>query len=191
MPTNMVQANPDIRPLGPLTDADKPALLDAFAKGLSTKEAARKTGLSENQVVRGKKRFGIVTTPPDYQVAASEAFATKARRERHARREKWERIANRLLDELEEDFTSGKVVTILRGAMGIEGEETVTKIPSRDLRERLAAVNVAEVQIQKIDALEDDQGLARGLSMLETFTQAAAALVGGTLPAPREGLIQE
>lgn len=191
MPSNMVKADPAIRPLGPITEADKQGLLDANRLGLTSKETARKLGLSENQVTAGRKRWGITSEPKPYQKQASEAFATRARKDRHARYDRWASIFEKIAGQLDADLTPGnQSKTILKGAMGVESEVLVDNVPARDLRERIAAGNIAEVQLQKIAAMEDDQGLARGLSMMEKFFEAAEK-VSGRGPAPREGLIQE
>jgi len=162
------------------------------------RDAARKSGLSQNQVTRAKKLWGL-TSPvsaghenqhPDLS-GANEAFAAKARRDRIARYARAQSIADKILARLAEGLDPNTPVnTILRGAMGIESEVPVDEIPARDLRELVSAYGVVEAQLQKIAALEDDQGLSRGLSMLEAFTEAAAKMAQA-LPAPREGLIQE
>lgn len=196
MPNKQVQANPAIRPLGPPTEQDIANIRDSFAQGHGVAETARRLGMSTNQISLAKKKHGLTSAPPPNAAQltqASEAFASKARRERHTRRETLNRIGTRMLEDLERDlFTEeADVITLLRGMGGIETEERVRRVPARDLRERMAAINLNEVLIQKIDALEDDQGLSRGLSMLEKFAEAAATLAGGALPAPRDGLIQE
>ncbi|XAO35608.1 terminase small subunit [Microbacterium phage FireCastle] len=197
MPTGQVQANPKIRPVGPLVEAtDKQILIDLFAKGNGVREAARLSGLSQNQVTRAKKIWGLTSAydknpnlTPDN--GANEAFAVKARKDRIARYALAQSIADKILKRLDEGLDPDHPVnTILRGAMGIESEVPVDEIPARDLRELVSAYGVVEAQLQKIAALEDDQGLARGLSMLEKFTEAVATVVV-TLPPPREGLIQE
>lgn len=196
MPTNQVQANPAIRPKGPVTPKDVADIVECFAQGLGVADTARKLGLSTNQVTRAKKEHALTSKPPanaDQLKQASEAFSAKARRHRHERYDRLQKITDKMLSDLEEDlFATGRtVITVLRGVQGIESEVRVEKIPARDLRERIAAYNLSEGQLQKMEALEDDQGLARGLSMLEKFRQAAEVLAGGTLPPPREGLIQE
>lgn len=192
MPSQGVKANPAIRPLGPVTPADVDAIRDCFRRGLGVADTARELGLSTGQVSDAKGKHGLTAEfkATQGQIAATEAFSLKARRQRHERRDRIIAINQKILDDLESDLRSGQVVTILRGVQGIESEVIVEKIPARDLRERLAAWNLTEAQIQKLDALEDDQGLARGLSMLETFTEAAGR-IAGALGTPREGLIQE
>ncbi|AYQ99457.1 terminase small subunit [Microbacterium phage Johann] len=200
MPVDQVQANPAIRPKGPLDESkDKQVLIDLFAQGNGVRDAARKSGLSQNQVTRAKKIWGLTSglsaehpnQHPD-RSGANEAFAAKARVDRIARYARAQSIADKLLARLDEGLDPNvQVRTILRGVQGIETEELVAEFPARDLRELVSAYGVVETQLQKIAALEDDQGLARGLSMLEKFTEAAAMIAGGTLPAPREGLIQE
>lgn len=199
MPTGQVQANPAIRPIGPLDEArDKQVLIDLFAQGNGVRDAARKSGLSQNQVTRAKKIWGLTSEIPAHATnspeaaGANEAFAAKTRADRIARYKKWQGIAEKLQERIYGGLTGEVTVrTILRGVQGIETEEIVDEFPARDLRELLSGLGVAETHLQKIAALEDDQGLARGLSMLEKFTEAAAAIAGTTLPAPREGLIQE
>lgn len=194
MPTGGVKANPAIRKPGPITEAEKDAMRDLFAQGLGVADTARKLGLSAGQVSHWKNKLGLTaeSKATSGQALATEAFAQKARRERHARRDRWQKIWELAADELEHDLAAGnQATTILKGMGGIETEVLVDKVPARDLRERFAALNLAEVALQKIDALEDDQGLARGLSMLEKFAQAATDLAAGTLGKPREGLIQE
>ncbi|QJD49978.1 terminase small subunit [Microbacterium phage Rasovi] len=200
MPVDQVQANPAIRPKGPLDESkDKQVLIDLFAQGNGVRDAARKSGLSQNQVTRAKKIWGLTsgldpahpTQNPGFS-GANEAFSAKTRADRIARYAKWQSIADKLAARVDEGLNPETPVnTILRGAMGIESEVPVDEFPARDLRELLSALGVAETHLQKIAALEDDQGLARGLSMLEKFTEAAAMIAGTTLPAPREGLIQE
>ncbi|QCQ57446.1 terminase small subunit [Microbacterium phage Sucha] len=198
MASNAVPANPEIRPLGPLDEArDKQILIDLFAQGNGARDAARKSGLSSYQVTQAKKRWGLTSAAvpgsemPDKQ-GANAGFAAKMKADRAKRYAKWQGIAELLQDRIYDGLSGDKTVTtILRGAMGIEGEEVVDQVPARDLRELLSGLGVAETHLQKIAALEDDQGLARGLSVLEKFSEAAAMLAGTTLPAPREGLIQE
>lgn len=192
MPTGGVKANPAVRPIGPVTPKDIDDIRDCFRRGLGVADTARELGLSAGQVSDAKGKHGLTAEfkATAGQVAATEAFSLKARRQRHERRDRIIAINQKILEDLETDLRSGTVITILRGVQGIESEVTVEKIPARDLRERIAAWNLTEAQIQKLDALEDDQGLARGLSMLETFTEAAGR-IAGALGAPREGLIQE
>ncbi|QWY83789.1 terminase small subunit [Microbacterium phage PermaG] len=199
MPVDQIQANEAIRPKGPLDESkDKQVLIDLFAQGNGVRDAARKSGLSQNQVTRAKKIWGLTSglsaehpnQHPD-KSGANASFAARMREDRQKRYAKWQSIADKLQDRIDQGLNPNTPVnTILRGAMGIESEVPVDEFPARDLRELLSAVGVAETHLQKIAALEDDQGLARGLSMLEKFTEAAVAIAGGTLPEPREGLIQ-
>lgn len=199
MPVDQIQANPDIRPIGPLDEAkDKPVLLELFASGLGVRDTARKSGLSQNQVSRAKKIWGLTSTPPPENrdpSAATEAFATKARRNRKARYDDYSEInalsRGKLLQVLRNEV---KHKTILRGAMGMESQIEVDEIPARDLREWSNALVQLEVALVKIEDKEDDSGQTRALSMLEKFTEMATTLVSGgpvSLPEPRPGLIQE
>ncbi|WZB38550.1 terminase small subunit [Microbacterium phage Jera] len=198
MASNAIPANPELRPIGPLDESkDKQVLIDLFAKGNGVRDAARLSGLSSYQVTQAKKRWGLTSAAvPGSDMpntsGANEGFAAKTRADRIARYAKWQGIAEKLQDRIYGGLTGEVTVkTILRGVQGIETEEIVDEFPARDLRELLSGLGVAETHLQKIAALEDDQGLARGLSMLEKFTEAAVMIAGGTLPAPREGLIQE
>lgn len=198
MPTGQVQANPDIRPLGPLDESkDKQVLIDLFAQGNGVRDAARLSGLSQNQVTRAKKIWGLTSGLPTdaitpEKMGANASFAAKMREDRHRRYEKWQGIADKLQERIYGGLTGDETIkTILRGMQGIETEEVVDQFPARDLRELLSGLGVAETHLQKIAALEDDQGLARAQSMLEKFNEAVAFIAAGTLPPPREGLIQE
>lgn len=198
MPVDQVQANPAIRPKGPLDESkDKQVLIDLFAQGNGVREAARKSGLSQNQVTRAKKIWGLTSgldpaaiTPE--KMGANASYAAKMRIDRQKRYEKWQGIAEKLQERVYGGLTGDVTVrTILRGVQGIESEEIVDEFPARDLRELLSGLGVAETHLQKLAALEDDQGLARAQSMLEKFNEAVAFIAAGTLPPPREGLIQE
>lgn len=191
-----IKANPEIRPLGPVTDADVGDIRECFRLELGVRDTARKLGLSQAQVVAAKKKHGLTSTPPpEHQqthTQAAEAFATKARRNRQSRYDDYSEInelsRGKLLAVLRNEV---KHKTILRGAMGMESQVEVDQIPARDLREWANALVQLEVALVKIEDKEDDSGQTRALSMLEKFTEAAAVIAGGTLPAPREGLIQE
>lgn len=190
-----IMANEEIRPKGPVTEKDLEDIRECFRQGLGVRDTARKLGLSQAQVTNTKKKHGLTSVPPPEHLnpaGAAEAFATKARRNRKSRYDDYSEInelsRGKLLAVLRGEQ---KHLTILRGAMGVERQEQVDEIPARDLREWANALVQLEVALVKIEDKEDDSGQTRALSMLEKFTEAAAALTGGALPTPREGLIQE
>lgn len=194
MPSGGVKPNPSIRPVGPVTPADVENVRESFRLGLGVADTARKLGLSTNQVTRVKRDHGLTSTrgvPQEVAAQATEAFSVKARRNRQARYERLQAI---------DELVSGKLLkvlageekhmTILRGAMGMEGLEEVDAIPSRDLREVMTAIVQNHLAQAKIEDKEEDGGQARALSVLDKFIEAVGSAAQG-MPEVRPGLIQE
>lgn len=189
-----IKANPQIRPLGPVTPKDVEDITQCFARGLGVRDAARELGLSQAQVTAAKSKHGLVSglvDPKTNPAQATEAFATKARRNRLQRYEQITKIVDLASEKLIRGFEQKEWATVLRGVQGIESVEIVEDIPSRDLREYVTAIAQGHLSAAKIEDKEDDGGQTRAMSMLEQFVEAAKMVNGQHLGAPREGLIQK